>query len=56
MQNSNPLVSPMLTDMYQITMAYYYWKNGKAEDSCSFELFIRNAPFNGEYVIFAGLH
>ncbi len=56
LSNFNSLVSPMLTDLYQLTMAYAYWKNGKANETCSFELFIRNAPFDGEYVVFAGLH
>ena len=25
----NPLVCPMMTDFYQITMAYAYWRSGK---------------------------
>lgn len=29
---TNPMVSALLTDMYQITMAYAYWKAGKHED------------------------
>lgn len=30
---TNPMVSPLLTDMYQISMAYAYWKAGKHNDS-----------------------
>lgn len=26
---TNPMVSPLLTDLYQFTMAYAYWKAGK---------------------------
>ena len=29
MQPINPVVGPMLNDLYQITMAYGYWKSGK---------------------------
>lgn len=29
---TNPMVSALLTDMYQITMAYAYWKAGKHKD------------------------
>lgn len=26
---TNPVVTPLLTDLYQFTMAYAYWKAGK---------------------------
>ena len=26
---TNPMVTPLLTDLYQYTMAYAYWKAGK---------------------------
>lgn len=26
---TNPMVTPLLTDLYQFTMAYAYWKAGK---------------------------
>lgn len=30
---TNQLVGPMLTDFYQISMAYAYWIGGRAEDN-----------------------
>lgn len=52
---TNSLVGPMLTDFYQISMAYAYWKGGRAEEHSVFELFFRKNPFHGEFCIFAGI-
>jgi len=45
----------MLTDFYQITMAYAYWKAGVHEEEAVFDLFFRKNPFAGEFSIYAGL-
>jgi nicotinate phosphoribosyltransferase len=52
---TNSLVSPMLTDMYQISMIYAYWDNKKDQQHSVFDLFFRKNPFSGEYCVFAGL-
>lgn len=49
------LVDAMLTDLYQITMAYAYWRNKRHKEHSVFDLFFRKHPFQGEFTIFAGL-
>ena len=44
-----------ISDLYQITMAYAYWKARRIEDRAVFDLFFRKSPFSGEFTIFAGL-
>ena len=44
----------LLTDLYQITMGYGFYKHGKHEDEVVFDLFFRkNALIS--YSLFAGL-
>lgn len=45
----------LLTDLYQLTMAYGYWKNGESETEAIFNLFFRKNPFGGGYAISCGL-
>jgi nicotinate phosphoribosyltransferase len=45
----------LLTDLYQLTMAYGYWKNGLHERDAVFHLAYRENPFHGAYSIVAGL-
>nr|XP_013001166.1 nicotinate phosphoribosyltransferase isoform X2 [Cavia porcellus] len=46
---------PMLTDLYQATMALGYWCAGRACDPAEFELFFRHCPFGGAFALAAGL-
>lgn len=45
----------LLTDLYQLTMSYGYWKLGRAERGAVFHLFFRELPFGGGYAVTAGL-
>lgn len=45
----------LLTDLYQITMAYSYWKNNIQNTNATFHLFYRRAPFGESTVIVAGI-
>lgn len=47
--------SPLLTDLYQLTMAAGYFQAGKAEQEAVFHLYFRKLPFNGGYAVAAGL-
>ena len=43
------------TDFYELTMAQGYFLAGRKDDRASFDYFFRDIPFDGGYVIFAGL-
>lgn len=48
-------MNALTTDLYQLTMAYGYWKNGMADREAVFHLFFRNNPFESGFAIAAGL-
>lgn len=43
-----------LTDHYQLTMSYSYWKTKRHEDYAAFNLFFRKGPFGEDFAISAG--
>ena len=45
----------LLTDLYQLTMAYGYWKSGAYRSQAAFHLHFRRAPFNSGFTIACGL-
>lgn len=45
----------LLTDLYQLTMAYGYWKSGQHNRESVFQLFFRRPPFQGGFTLIAGL-
>lgn len=49
------IYSPLLTDFYQLTMAYGYWKLGMHEQHAAFHQIFRKNPFHGNYALSCGL-
>lgn len=47
--------SVLLTDLYQLTMAFGYWKNRVHERDAVFHLFFRKNPFQSGYSVACGL-
>jgi nicotinate phosphoribosyltransferase len=45
----------LLTDLYQLTMAYGYWKNGTHNARAVFHQYFRRNPFAGGFSLAAGL-
>lgn len=45
----------LLVDLYELTMAYGYWKKNMGEEEAVFHLFFRRPPFRGGYTIAAGI-
>ncbi|MEL7834480.1 nicotinate phosphoribosyltransferase [Fodinibius sp. Rm-B-1B1-1] len=45
----------LYTDFYELTMAQGYFLSGRQNEQASFDYFFRDIPFDGGYVIFAGL-
>lgn len=45
----------LFTDLYELTMAYGYWKHKMQERESVFHLFFRKKPFHGSFAIAAGL-
>lgn len=52
---NNTVISPLLTDLYQLTMAYGYWKLGIHARDAVFHLIFRKHPFGGNYAVTCGL-
>ena len=45
----------LLTDLYELTMAYGYWKLGRTDEEAVFNLFFRRHPFEGGFTVSCGL-
>jgi nicotinate phosphoribosyltransferase len=52
--NSNQSLT-LLTDLYELTMAYGYWKLGMKDIEAAFHLTFRKLPFDGGYAVACGL-
>jgi len=51
----DPHRSALLTDLYQLTMAYGYWRAKRHEQEAVFTLCFRTSPFAGGYAVACGL-
>ena len=49
------MLSPLLTDLYQLSMAQGYFCTGRMNDQAAFHLVFRRLPFKGGYALAAGL-
>ena len=45
----------LATDLYQLTMAYGYWKQNMQDREAVFHLYFRRPPFGGGFAVCAGL-
>lgn len=45
----------LVTDFYQLSMAYGYWKSGTDDKEAVFHMYFRKNPFQGGYAISCGL-
>ncbi|MDD6785502.1 MAG: nicotinate phosphoribosyltransferase [Eggerthellales bacterium] len=49
------LNQPLLTDLYQLTMAQGYWECGKIDTEACFHMYFRDYPFKGGYAVACGM-
>lgn len=49
------VTSPLLTDLYELTMACAYWQTGMAEREAVFHVSFRQEPFGSGFALAAGL-
>ena len=52
---NRPGAQALLTDLYQLTMAYGYWRTGRADQGAVFHLHFRKQPFPGGFTLACGL-
>lgn len=47
--------SPIFTDLYELTMMYVWFRSERVNLQSCFDLFFRSCPFQGEYIVAAGI-
>lgn len=55
MSGAVPQPSPLLTDLYQLTMMQGYFAAGLHTQTAVFDLYFRRLPYKGGYAVWAGL-
>lgn len=51
---TEPAVTGLYADRYELSMAWAYWRGGRADEPAVFDYFFRTLPFGGGYATFAG--
>ncbi len=46
---------PLLTDLYQLTMAQGYYEAGRTHEQACFTMYFRDYPFAGGYAVACGM-
>jgi len=54
-ERPTPAAPALLTDLYQLTMAFTYWRAGLTTTEACFHLYFRDNPFGGGYAVACGL-
>src|SRR5256712_9657363 len=49
------MFTALTTDLYEVTMAYGYWKAGVADQEAAFHVTFRHNPFGGQFTVACGL-
>lgn len=47
--------SPILADLYELTMMYAWFQSGRINRQACYDLFFRKSPYQGEYIVAAGI-
>jgi nicotinate phosphoribosyltransferase len=55
MASSRSTLTVLTNDLYQLTMAFGYWRAGRHDAEAVFDYIFRRCPFGGEFAVFAGL-
>src|SRR5215208_5350550 len=50
-----PYSAALVTDLYQLTMAYAYWRTGSPGQEAVFHASFRDNPFGGGFAVASGL-
>lgn len=53
--SSNRASAALVTDLYELTMAYGYWRHGMADREAAFSITFRENPFGGGFTVACGL-
>ncbi|SBS85145.1 nicotinate phosphoribosyltransferase, putative [Plasmodium ovale] len=53
---SSNSINALFMDFYHLVMAYTFFRHKKHENKCTFEIYFRKCPFNGQFAILGGVY